>query len=839
MLDVAYRYVDSPLGRLLVAATADGVVRVAFELEDHDAVLDHLATSVSRRILRSGRRTDEPAQQLDEYFAGTRTAFDLPVDLRLVAGLPAVRDPHAVRHPVRHDGELRRGGEGGGQAGGGAGGGQRLRPQPVPVVVPCHRVVRSDGTIGQYLGGPQAKAALLALEGRRERDQHRRRRGGRRRRARLAGDRCRARRPRHGRDGPLLDAASCAELAALYDDDERFRSTVDMARHRFGSGEYRYFRYPLPPLVADLRAAFWPHLLPIAREWSARRGDPSPWPDDLDGWLRQCHAAGQERPTPLMLRYGPGDWNALHRDLYGDLVFPLQVVIGLDRPGIDYTGGELVTVEQRPRAQSRARAATIPQGSAVVVTTRDRPVRTSTLLVERADPPRRQRGTQRPAADPGPDLPRRQLTRRGSVPTHTAADRGPAPATRNPGARRTGRRYRVHPGCARGRRGAGRRNGEARVRQIDFPPCSPLRPGCGRGRPYGGRIMTDAIVASGLVKHYGDVVALDGLDLAVPEGTILGLLGPNGAGKTTAVSILTTLLEPDEGTATVAGADVRAEPAAVRRKIGLSGQYAAVDEVLTGFENLDMIGRLYRLGRRRSQARATELLERFELDRRRQTARSRPTPVACAAASTSPAPWSPSRPSCSSTSRPPGSTPAAGSSSGASSASWWAAAPRCCSRPSTSRRPTSSPTTSSSSTMAARIAHGTSDELKTQVGGERIEVTVRSPADVPEAREALAGCRRRRDRGQRVDPAACSRRSPAARRCSPRPCASSTAAAWPSATSVCGAPRSTTCSSRSPGTAPTTTAAAPTTVRDGAVRCRRRPARPRPSTTTRREEVRS
>ena len=125
--------------------------------------------------------------------------------------------------------------------------------------------------------------------------------------------------------------------------------------------------------------------------------------------------------------------------------------------------------------------------------------------------------------------------------------------------------------------------------------------------------MNGIIEARGLVKRYGDVVALDGLDLTVPEGTILGLLGPNGAGKTTAVSILTTLLEPDSGTATVAGADVVASPGEVRKRIGLSGQYAAVDEHLTGFENLDMIGRLYDLGRKRSKARARELLERFDL----------------------------------------------------------------------------------------------------------------------------------------------------------------------------------------------------------------------------------
>jgi hypothetical protein len=177
--------------------------------------------------------------------------------------------------------------------------------------------------------------------------------------------------------GRVLVADECATVRRLYDDDGRFRSTVDMARHRFGRGEYRYFDRPLPPIVSELRAAFWPHLLPIAREWAERRGRAAPWPDDFDEWLDRCHAAGQTRPTPLLLRYGPGDWNALHRDLYGDLVFPLQVAIGLDRPGDDFTGGEFVVVEQRPRAQSRATATVIGRGEALVFTTQDRPVRTA------------------------------------------------------------------------------------------------------------------------------------------------------------------------------------------------------------------------------------------------------------------------------------------------------------------------------------------------------------------------------------------------------------------------------------------------------------------------------
>ena len=176
---------------------------------------------------------------------------------------------------------------------------------------------------------------------------------------------------------PVLGPETCASIAGLFDDDHLFRSTVDMGRHRYGEGRYRYFARPLPDVVDGLRRSFWPHLLPVAREWAAKLGQPSPWPDAFDDWMTMCHEAGQQRPTPLLLRYGPGDWNALHRDLYGDLVFPLQVVIGLDRPGVDYTGGEFVVVEQRPRAQSRATATTIGQGQPLIFTTRDRPIRSA------------------------------------------------------------------------------------------------------------------------------------------------------------------------------------------------------------------------------------------------------------------------------------------------------------------------------------------------------------------------------------------------------------------------------------------------------------------------------
>lgn len=174
--------------------------------------------------------------------------------------------------------------------------------------------------------------------------------------------------------GPLLSADEAAGIAALYSDDSRFRSTVDMRHYRFGEGQYRYFAEPFPDAVVALKHALYPRLLPIARDWWTRLGRQAPWPDTLGEWLDMCHAAGQTKPTPLLLKYGPGDWNALHRDLYGELVFPLQVVINLNDPGVDHTGGEFLVYEQRPRAQSRATATLIPHGHGLVFTTRDRPV---------------------------------------------------------------------------------------------------------------------------------------------------------------------------------------------------------------------------------------------------------------------------------------------------------------------------------------------------------------------------------------------------------------------------------------------------------------------------------
>jgi len=175
--------------------------------------------------------------------------------------------------------------------------------------------------------------------------------------------------------GVLLDPAACAALAAGYEDAGQFRSRVVMARHGFGRGEYQYFAYPLPPVVAALRAALYPRLAAIANRWEEALGRPPAFPAEHAEYLARCHAAGQTRPTPLLLRYGPGDFNCLHQDLYGDLAFPLQVAVLLDAPGRDFTGGEFALTEQRPRMQSRVEVVTLRQGEAVIFPVNQRPVR--------------------------------------------------------------------------------------------------------------------------------------------------------------------------------------------------------------------------------------------------------------------------------------------------------------------------------------------------------------------------------------------------------------------------------------------------------------------------------
>ena len=175
----------------------------------------------------------------------------------------------------------------------------------------------------------------------------------------------------------LIGPAECRALAALWPEQARFRKHIVMQRHGYGQGEYQYFSYPLPKAVEDLRQALYPELAAIANRWNEQLGRDKRFPPTLEGWLRQCHQGGQKRPTPLLLRYGPGDYNCLHRDLYGELVFPLQATVLLSDPKHDFSGGEFMLVEQRPRMQSRGEVVPLGQGDAVIFAVNERPVKGS------------------------------------------------------------------------------------------------------------------------------------------------------------------------------------------------------------------------------------------------------------------------------------------------------------------------------------------------------------------------------------------------------------------------------------------------------------------------------
>jgi uncharacterized protein len=172
----------------------------------------------------------------------------------------------------------------------------------------------------------------------------------------------------------LISARECNALAALYPQEDRFRSRVVMGRHGFGQGEYKYFRYPLPELVGRLRTALYPPLARVANRWHAALNSDVRFPERHATFVKRCHAAGQRRPTPLLLQYGAGDYNCLHQDLYGEQVFPLQLTILLSAPGRDFTGGEFVMNEQRPRMQSRAEVVPLAKGDAVVFAVHHRPM---------------------------------------------------------------------------------------------------------------------------------------------------------------------------------------------------------------------------------------------------------------------------------------------------------------------------------------------------------------------------------------------------------------------------------------------------------------------------------
>ncbi|GAB2560391.1 2OG-Fe(II) oxygenase [Spirosoma areae] len=176
---------------------------------------------------------------------------------------------------------------------------------------------------------------------------------------------------------PCLSPDDCRALAGLFEVSDHFRKTIVMQKHGYGRGEYKYFNYPLPPVVAQLRHGLFTRLVPVANDWNEKLGIAQRYPTDLDQWLATCHATGQTRPTPLMLKYETGDWNALHQDMYGDLYFPFQAVLFLNQPNQDFSGGEFVLIEQRPRMQSRAIVLQPEQGQILLFTTKFRPAKSA------------------------------------------------------------------------------------------------------------------------------------------------------------------------------------------------------------------------------------------------------------------------------------------------------------------------------------------------------------------------------------------------------------------------------------------------------------------------------
>ena len=378
-MNTRHTVIESPLGELTVVADGDALIGLYFR---HHWYRPSAETFGPRVNVRSDDVLAETQSQLGDYLAGDRPHFDLPTalrgdDLQRRIWKRLTNIPYGETMTY---GELA---DGVGGRHNGAGSRSSRRPQPDldhRSVPPSGRQERQADRLCRRVGTKAVPA--------RSRGACRAKRGSV---VLMAATKWQKRVDSADWDAvtaeindvggallpQLITKAEAAKLRGLYTEDGLFRATIDMSQYRFGEGEYRYFDRPYPQPIDELKRALYPRLLPIARDWWSKLSRQTPWPDDLDDWLEMCHAAGQTRSTAILLKYGSGDWNALHRDLYGDLVFPLQVVINLSEPGVDHTGGEFLLLEQRPRAQSRGTATLLPHGHGFVFTTRERPVQSA------------------------------------------------------------------------------------------------------------------------------------------------------------------------------------------------------------------------------------------------------------------------------------------------------------------------------------------------------------------------------------------------------------------------------------------------------------------------------
>lgn len=358
------------MGSILVAKTAKGLCAIALG-DDSETLVRELRDRFPKATLIAGdQQFEELVSQVVNFVESPSIGLPLSLDIRGTAFQKRVWK--ALQDiPVGHTMSYAEVARKLGKPGAVRAVAQACGSNTLAVAIPCHRVVREDGNLSGYRWGVKRKRSLLGKEAFQLSEP-----SLENRMAAINWEKVTAQLHMDGFAviGPLLSKTECESLVSMYPQDEAFRSRVVMARHGFGLGEYKYFSYPLPEIIANLRAELYGPLVEVANSWHDAMGLKVRFPPEHAAFLRRCHRAGQQRPTPLLLQYGAGDYNCLHQDLYGEHVFPLQIAILLSEPDRDFEGGEFVLTEQRPRMQTRASVVPIRQGMAVVFAVNDRPV---------------------------------------------------------------------------------------------------------------------------------------------------------------------------------------------------------------------------------------------------------------------------------------------------------------------------------------------------------------------------------------------------------------------------------------------------------------------------------